>query len=77
MYFLLAGAMRYFRFLKAGLALVLMFIGVKMLLDPHGHDPRWFQIKIPVTVSLGVVAAIIVTSIVVSVMAAQGARRRV
>jgi len=68
MYFLLAGAMRYFRFLKVGLALVLMFIGVKMLLDPHGNEPRWFQLHIPVTISLGVVAAIITTSIMISVI---------
>jgi len=72
MYFLLAGAMRYFRYLKAGLALVLMFIGVKMLLDPHDHDPRWwFQVHIPIGISLAVVAAIIVTSIVLSLLMAK------
>ncbi len=75
MYFLLAGAMRYFRYLKAGLALVLMFIGAKMMLDPHGHEPLWFQIKIPITISLGVVAAIIVTSVVVSALAARSEKQ--
>jgi tellurite resistance protein TerC len=69
MYFLLAGAMRYFIYLKAGLALVLMFIGVKMLIDPHGAEPQWwFQVHIPISISLAVVAAIIVTSIILSLV---------
>jgi tellurite resistance protein TerC len=42
MYFLLAGALGYFRYLKIGLSLVLVFIGVKMLLDPHGR-PNGFN----------------------------------
>jgi tellurite resistance protein TerC len=72
MYFLLAGAMRYFIYLKAGLALVLMFIGGKMLIDPHGHDPRWwFQVHIPISISLAVVAAIIVTSVILSLVVAR------
>ncbi len=58
MYFLLADMADRFSLLKYGLALVLMFIGVKMLLiDLY---------KIPVLLSLGVVAAIIFTSIVLS-----------
>jgi tellurite resistance protein TerC len=47
-----------FSLLKYGLAMVLMFIGVKMLLIDI--------FKIPVLFSLGVVAAIIFTSIVLS-----------
>jgi hypothetical protein len=46
----LAGAIDYFRYLKVGLSFVLVFIGVKMLLDPHGHPPRGFNIKLnPIT----------------------------
>ncbi len=72
MYFLLAGAMRYFLYLKTGLALVLMFIGTKMLVSPHGHEPRyWFQFEIPISISLAVVAAIILTSVVLSLMVAR------
>lgn len=71
MYFLLVGALGYFRYLKVGLALVLVFIGVKMLLDPHEHPPRWFQGEIPTSVSLFVVAAILAISIVLSVTAAR------
>ncbi len=58
MYFLLADMASRFSLLKYGLALVLMFIGVKMLLlDIY---------KIPVSVSLGVVALIIAVSVVMS-----------
>jgi tellurite resistance protein TerC len=71
MYFLLAGALGYFRYLKVGLASVLVFIGVKMLLDPRGHEPKWFQFEIPTTVSLLVVAAILLISIALSVTAAR------
>ncbi|WP_301102190.1 TerC family protein [Propionivibrio sp.] len=58
MYFLLADMADRFSLLKYGLAIVLTFIGVKMILID--------LIKIPVLASLGVVAAIIATSIVLS-----------
>ncbi len=58
MYFLLADMASRFTLLKYGLALVLMFIGVKMLLLE--------VYKIPVAVSLGVVAVIIAVSVVLS-----------
>jgi tellurite resistance protein TerC len=70
LYFLLAGALGYFRYLKIGLSLVLAFIGVKMLLDPHDRPPSWFQIEIPTGVSLLIVAAILSISIALSVTAA-------
>lgn len=58
MYFLLADVADRFELLKYGLAAVLMFIGVKMLLlDLY---------KIPTAVSLGVVASLITVSVVAS-----------
>ena len=60
LYFVLAGAIGYFRYLKVGLSLVLCFIGTKMLLG------AW-DIDIATTTSLAVVASIILTSIVFSV----------
>lgn len=70
LYFVLAGAIGYFRYLKAGLSLVLVLIGVKMLLDPHGHEPPlWFQVEIPISISLLAVAGIILGSIVASLIA--------
>jgi tellurite resistance protein TerC len=70
MYFLLAGAIGYFRYLKTGLALVLVFIGVKMLVDPHHAAPKWFQRDISTTVSLSVVGGIILLSVLASLAAA-------
>ncbi len=60
LYFLLAGAIRYFRYLKAGLSLVLVFIGAKMLLA------AW--IMIPTWIALIVVGAILAAAIAVSVV---------
>ena len=74
LYFLLAGAIGMFRFLTAGLALVLIFIGGKMLLDPHDRAPQWFQVKIPTVTSLLVVAAILAIAIALSVTAARRER---
>jgi tellurite resistance protein TerC len=71
LYFVLAGMIDYFRYLKTGLSLVLVFIGVKMLLDPHGHVPRWIQVEIPTSVSLLVVGVIILTSILMSITVAR------
>src|SRR6266478_733984 len=76
LYFVLAGAISYFRYLKVGLSLVLVFIGVKMLIDPHDRpNPYWFQIDIPTSISLLVVAGIILTSIIASVAAAKREKR--
>jgi len=62
LYFVLAGAIEYFRFLKYGLSIVLVFIGVKMLIE-------YWHIKIPTLLSLGIVAGIILASAVFSVIA--------
>ena len=72
LYFVLAGAIGYFRYLKVGLAFVLVFTGVKMVLDPHDREPPlWFQLDIPTPLALLVVAAILLTSILLSVTAAR------
>ena len=67
LYFLLAGAIRYFRHLKSGLAVVLVFIGVRMFLRvPPGTTASWYQIEIPTSTSLWVVGAILALSILAS-----------
>jgi tellurite resistance protein TerC len=77
LYFVLAGAINYFRFLKYGLSLVLVFVGIKMLIDPHGHERRfWFQWDMPDKLSLMVVAGIILASIALSVIAARFEKNR-
>ena len=70
MYIVLAGAIEQFRYLYVGLSSVLVFIGIKMLLDPHKSEPKWFQVALPSGVSLMVVAAILSISIALSVTAA-------
>jgi tellurite resistance protein TerC len=60
LYFLLSGSISKFQYLHIGLALVLMFVGLKMLVAQY--------YKIPIVVSLGVVAALIAGSIVASLI---------
>jgi tellurite resistance protein TerC len=61
LYFLLAGVMNLFVYLRYGLGFVLGFVGIKMLLvDIY---------KIPIGISLGVVAGILTVSILASVLA--------
>ncbi len=72
LYFLLAGAIGMFRFLTAGLSVVLIFVGTKMLLAPHGgRESKWFQAEIPTSTSLLVVAAILAIAITLSITAAR------
>lgn len=69
MYFLLADLIHRFIYLKLGLALVLIWVGVKMMLKID-------LFYIPTTVSLAVVATIIGTSIALSLRATRGQGRR-
>jgi len=64
LYFLLADMADRFHLLKYGLAVVLMFVGSKMLIVD------WF--KIPVAVSLAVVVAVLGTSMLLSMIASRG-----
>lgn len=58
MYFLLAGVVEKFRYLRYGLAIVLTFIGIKMLVTALGlHIPIWISLAFVATVLLGSVAA--------------------
>ncbi len=66
LYFVLAGAIQYFRYLKIGLSVVLVFIGFKMVAVKYVH--------IPTPLSLGVVVLIIAGSILLSVQATRRER---
>jgi tellurite resistance protein TerC len=68
LYFVLAGAIGRFRYLKAGLSVVLVFVGAKMLLDPHDQEPQWFQYKISTVISLLVIVLVLAGSITLSVL---------
>ncbi|HSU57032.1 MAG TPA: hypothetical protein VLT36_23520, partial [Candidatus Dormibacteraeota bacterium] len=79
LYFVLAGAILYFRYLKTGLSIVLVFIGVKMLIDPHDVPEqkwKWFQYDIPTSTSLIIIGAIILVSMVLSVTVAEREKRK-
>jgi len=77
LYFVLVGAIGYFRYLKPGLSIALVFVGIKMLLDPHDREPPlWFQVEIPISISLLVIAGIILGSIVLSVVAAEREKKQ-
>jgi TerC family integral membrane protein len=67
LYFVLAGMVQKFRYLKVGLALVLVFVGVKMTIVDI--------LKIPVGISLAVIGALI-TGAIVSSLIADGRRKR-
>ena len=60
LYFALAGLMDLFYYLKHGLAIILTFVGVKMLVADFYH--------IPIGIALGVVGGVLAISIIASIM---------
>jgi tellurite resistance protein TerC len=60
LYFLLAGVIHRFHYLKLGLSVVLVFVGIKMLIAD--------LYKIPVDISLGVVALVLAVAVVGSLL---------
>ena len=71
LYFLLADAKDRFHYLSVGLAFVLMWIGVKMILPAINHD--W---KVPPLVSLVIVLSILTVSIVASLLRTKRVARK-
>jgi tellurite resistance protein TerC len=67
-YFLVAGALPYFRYLDEGLSVVLIFVGAKML------AATW--VKVNTALALGIVASVIAISILASVLASWNERRK-
>lgn len=60
LYFLLAGTLGMFRYLQAGLCIVLIYVGVRMLIADF--------VEVPIGVSLGVVGTVLSTSIGASLL---------
>jgi tellurite resistance protein TerC len=60
LYFALAGLMKLFHYLNYGLAVVLMFIGAKMLLPERYHVPTW--------IALVAVAGVLALSVLASAL---------
>ena len=69
MYFMLAGAVEKFYLLKYGLAVVLIFVGLKMvwLNDLYGG-------KFPISLSLGIIGGVIALSVALSLLFAKDQR---
>ena len=64
LYFMLAGMIHRFVYLRIGLAFVLAFVGIKMLVSSVYHIPIWL--------SLAIIALAIVVSIVASLRSTSG-----
>jgi tellurite resistance protein TerC len=60
LFFAISGLMKIFHFLHYGLAAILCFVGVKMLIDDFCH--------IPIAVSLGVIACVLLISVITSLI---------
>jgi tellurite resistance protein TerC len=72
LYFLLAGFLGMFRYLSVGLALVLAFVGLKMIVENllHTQLEAWgVSQRTVIFVSLGVISLILAVSVVASVLA--------
>jgi tellurite resistance protein TerC len=63
MYFMLAGAVDKFYMLKYGLAVVLIFVGLKMVWLNDLYDG-----KFPITLSLGIISGVILASVILSLL---------
>ena len=61
LYFAVSGVMGLFRYLKVGLAIVLSFVGLKMLAS-------YFHIEIPILFSLAIIISILLVSIMASLI---------
>jgi len=60
LYFAIAGVMQLFHYLNYGLAFILVFVGIKMILADF--------YKLPVSVALGVIAGVLAISVIASLM---------
>jgi tellurite resistance protein TerC len=69
LYFVLAGAIGYFRYLKMGLSVVLVYIGAKMIAAKLGYH-------LSTNLSLGVVVGILLIAIVASILMGWREKRR-
>jgi tellurite resistance protein TerC len=77
LFFVLGGLLDRLRYLNVGLAVILTFIGVKLILEAlatnslpflNGGDPVEWAPEIPVAVSLGVIVVVLVTTAAASLL---------
>jgi tellurite resistance protein TerC len=75
LYFALSGILPMFRYIKYALAVILAFIGTKMVLNELAKDFGW-HFHITNTVSLSVIVTLLTVSIVASVIVDRAQKRR-
>ena len=78
LYFALAAVAKYFTYLKYGLGVILIFVGIKMLLAMNeyinqigtwlGLDLNMPQIEVPMPLSLAIIFGLLVASMGLSVL---------
>ncbi|MBO7558255.1 MAG: TerC family protein [Bacteroidaceae bacterium] len=86
LYFALAAVAKYFKFLKYGLGIILIFVGVKMLLTMNeyvnglgsllGFDLHFPHIEVSTSVSLAVIFGVLILSMLFSVLVTKKADNR-
>ncbi|MBE8403002.1 TerC family protein, partial [Leptospira borgpetersenii] len=67
LYFMLSGVMELFIFLKRGVSVLLVFVGIKLLLPLFSPYVFGHEVHIPILVSLGIILGTLVISILASV----------
>jgi tellurite resistance protein TerC len=60
LYFAVSGVMQLFRYINVGLAVILVFVGTKMLVSSY--------LTIPIKISLGIIGSVLAASILASVL---------
>jgi tellurite resistance protein TerC len=68
LYFLLAGVVEKFHYLKFGLSIVLTFVGVKMLTEKYVMQYTGLSKEVVIAGSLGIVAIVLVSSVLFSLI---------
>jgi len=68
LFFLLVGMVRLFRYLQYGLALILGFVGLKMIVEEAFHDFHVFGELGDIYLSLGIIIGILFGSVLMSII---------
>ncbi|WP_433789039.1 TerC family protein [Actinoplanes sp. CA-252034] len=75
LYFLLGGLLDRLVYLSKGLAFILAFIGVKLVLEAAHHDGVSWAPAVPITVSLGVIVGTLIVTTVASLARSRKTQR--
>ncbi|BCB76815.1 TerC family protein [Phytohabitans flavus] len=76
LYFLIGGLLDRLVYLSKGLALILAFIGVKLVLEALHHDGVHWAPEVPISVSLGVIVGTLAVTTVASLVKSRRDERR-